>query len=613
MARHDDVIKITASGSNKGVCEFLAIFVGLRRQLVRIGGILAEDDARRALWPHHRNLGTWPGIIDVTTQMFRGHHIIGAAIGLAGDQRHLRHRRLGVGKQQFRAVRDDPACFLRQTRHETRHIDKRHQRDVEGVTEPDKPRRLARGVDIKTPGQHHRLVPDNPDRAAVNPPEADNDVGGKGLVDLEKLGIIDNLQNHLAHVIGGIGIVRDDRIEDSRRAVDRVMAGHHGCRLTVRQRQIGDQRAGAHQHLDVILEGTMRHARSAAVHLGPAKLLGGEILMRHCLHHVRAGDEHVARPLDHEDEIGDRRRVDGATGTGPHDQRDLRHHTRGQHIALEHFGITAKRGNAFLDAGTAGVIQPDQRNAGLDRLVHDLADFRCMRFRQRAAKNGEILRIDKDRPAGDCAISGDHTIAGHLLVFHAEIMAAMLDEHVPFLERGVVQKQNDALTRCQLAFAMLGVDAALATTEARLFTLGLEFGENIGHQAFLETFIETVRKLIGKPRGGSMSFPRRALPSSHHAGALRISLPCSSSGKSGQDPAHSPVWQTAYPPPCRTRHLSLPGAPHQNWPASPVRALPASEPVMRFSRRQGAAATRLHGQHESPAPSHAPFQPAFHR
>src|SRR3546814_20800359 len=60
-----------------------------------------------------------------------------------------------------------------------------------------------------------------------------------------------------------------------------------------------------------------------------------------------------------------RRAVDRTAGARPHDDGNLRHHARGQHIALEHFGIAGKAVDAFLDAGTAGIVQrSDERRVG---------------------------------------------------------------------------------------------------------------------------------------------------------------------------------------------------------------------------------------------------------
>ena len=57
-----------------------------------------------------------------------------------------------------------------------------------------------------------------------------------------------------------------------------------------------------------------------------------------------------------------------------------------------------------------------------------------MSFRERAAEDGEILREDEDRAAADHAEASDDPIAGHRFLIHAEIRAAVFDEHVPLFE-----------------------------------------------------------------------------------------------------------------------------------------------------------------------------------
>ena len=54
---------------------------------------------------------------------------------------------------------------------------------------------------------------------------------------------------------------------------------------------------------------------------------------------------------------------------------------------------------------------------------------------------------------------------GIFLLFHAEIGAAVLDEHVELLERALVEQQLDALARGQLAAGVLRLDALLAAAE----------------------------------------------------------------------------------------------------------------------------------------------------
>jgi hypothetical protein len=93
------------------------------------------------------------------------------------------------------------------------------------------------------------------------------------------------------------------------------------------------------------------------------------------LHHVGAGDEHVARVLHHEDEVGHRRRIDVAARARAHDHADLRDHARGEHVALEHLGIAAERRDAFLDARAAGVVEADDRRAAFIAMSWTLQIF----------------------------------------------------------------------------------------------------------------------------------------------------------------------------------------------------------------------------------------------
>ena len=91
--------------------------------------------------------------------------------------------------------------------------------------------------------------------------------------------------------------------------------------------------------------------------------------------------------------------------------RNLRDDAGGEHVAQKHFAIAAKRRHAFLDAGAAGIEQADDRRAVLQRHVLDLGDLSRVRFRQRAAEDGEVLGEHIDRAAVDGAPAGDDAVA----------------------------------------------------------------------------------------------------------------------------------------------------------------------------------------------------------
>ena len=214
---------------------------------------------------------------------------------------------------------------------------------------------------------------------------------------------------------------------------------------------------------------------------GTAQLLLRHGLVCDCLDNLGSRHEEVGGILDHEDEIGHRRRVNRTAGARAHDQRDLGHHARGEHIALEDFGIAGERGDSVLDPRAAGIVEPDHRGADIDSLIHDLADLLGMRLAERAAKNREILAEDKDQPAVHRAVAGDNAVARDLVGVDAEIMRSVLDEHVPFLEGIGVEQDFEPLACSELAAAVLGVDASGPAARARRRPLFFEPAENVVH------------------------------------------------------------------------------------------------------------------------------------
>jgi hypothetical protein len=135
--------------------------------------------------------------------------------------------------------------------------------------------------------------------------------------------------------------------------VPRIVARPLGQIVAVGQRQEVEEVARGEQRVDVVLERDVGDARLGGVGDGAAQLLLRHHLVGDGLHHVRAGDEHVARILHHEDEVGHRRRIDRAARARAHDDADLRHDAGGEHVALEHLGIAGEAGDALLDARAA--------------------------------------------------------------------------------------------------------------------------------------------------------------------------------------------------------------------------------------------------------------------
>jgi hypothetical protein len=261
-------------------------------------------------------------------------------------------------------------------------------------------------ADVEDPGERSGLIADDADGGAVEPREAAHDVRCVVLLDLEELALVDDQADRRADVVGLGRTVRDDRVELRLHAVG-VVGDRHGRRLReIVLRQEREQVARILQALVLVLGGEVRDARADVVGHRAAQVLVGDLLAGHGADHVRTGDVHVRGPLDHEDEIGDRRRVHRATGAWPHHQRDLRDHARAAYVSVEDLAVGAERDDALLDAGAARVVDADQRAADPRREVHDLADLLAHDLTQRAAEDREVLAEDADLAAVDRAVPG---------------------------------------------------------------------------------------------------------------------------------------------------------------------------------------------------------------
>ena len=220
-----------------------------------------------------------------------------------------------------------------------------------------------------------------------------------------------------------------------------------------------------------------------------AELLEADVLPRHGLHDVGARDEHVGGALDHEHEVRDRGRVDGAAGARPHDERDLRDDAGRLHVPPEDLGVAGERHDALLDPRAARVVDPDDGAAVLHRQVHHLADLLGEHLRERTAEDREVLREDEDLAPEDGAVAGDDGIAPRPVLAHPELDLAMPREAVELDERPRVEELLDPLARQELPALPLALDVPLARRVERVLAqllqpaeLGLGRVVDLGHR-----------------------------------------------------------------------------------------------------------------------------------
>ena len=222
------------------------------------------------------------------------------------------------------------------------------------------------------------------------------------------------------------------------------------------------------RHSSLRLQDEVCDAALGAVGQGSTELLMGHILGRHGLDDVGAGDVHLADSLDHENEVGDGRRVDGASRRGPQNYRYLGYDARGQGVSEEDLPVRGQAEHALLDAGAARVVQADDGAAGLQGQVHHLADLLTNHLGDGAAEDGKVLGVDEHLSPVHQPVARHHSVAEDLPVAEAEIRGPVGYEWVDLSEGTRVQEEVDTLPAGQLPLGVLLLDSFLAATRESL-------------------------------------------------------------------------------------------------------------------------------------------------
>ena len=203
---------------------------------------------------------------------------------------------------------------------------------------------LTRGVDVENAGEKRRLIGDDADGAAVQARKADDEIFREVLVDFEEVAVVDDGVNGVLDVVGLLGIVGDQRVERRVAAIGGIGCWRGAADLPrlFEGRKLISSRIMA-QAIGVVAGDEVSHAAGGVVGHGAAEFLLGDFLVGDGLDDVGAGDEHVGSFAGHENEIGDRRRIDGAARAGAHDGADLRDDAAGQRVAQENIGVAGER------------------------------------------------------------------------------------------------------------------------------------------------------------------------------------------------------------------------------------------------------------------------------
>ena len=329
------------------------------------------------------------------------HGDVGPAVGLVQYDVYLRHGGLGEGVEQLCAVADDAGLLLGDARQVARHVGEGDDGDAEGVAEAHEAGGLVAGIAVQHPGHVPRLVGDDAHRLAAQAGQADDDGLGEVGLQLHERAHVEYAGDDFGDVVALVAVLGHLEAEAGRVPVHvavqppiPAVGGDHA-----------DQPPDLHEALQLGVGADVGHAAVRAVHYRAAQGLAGDGLAGDGVDHLRAGDEHLADLLGHEDEVGDAGGVDRAAGAGAQDHRDLGDAAGGPGIAIEDVAVAGQRVDALLDARAAGVVYGDEGAFFAHGPVQAHGDVFAVLQAQRAALEGEVLGRDHHPLAGDLALA----------------------------------------------------------------------------------------------------------------------------------------------------------------------------------------------------------------
>jgi len=294
--------------------------------------------------------------------------------------------------------------------------------------------------------------------------------------------VVDDCLDDLDHVVRHVRAVGDERVESLvvGRHLGQLFELEHRSLFEVVLRQVREQLTHVLDRVVLVGAHVVGDTRLGVVRLRATEVFERDVLTGDGLDDVGAGDEHVGGLVDHDDEIGDRGGVDGATGARAHDQGDLGDDARGHDVALEDLAVEAQGGDALLDTGATGVVDADDGAADLHREVHDLDDLLAEDLAQGSAEDGEVLREDAHGAAFDGAVAGDDSVTVGAVLLLTEVDGSVPREAVEFDEAVLVEELLDALAGGLLALGMLLFHGAGGSGVDRVVVAAAPVGEAAG-------------------------------------------------------------------------------------------------------------------------------------
>ena len=471
----NDSVDEAALGGYVGGGEGFAVFLYLPAPGggAVVGGLdlTAEDDVGGSFRSHDGDLGLGPRENNVGSEGLAAHAEVRSSVGLADDYGDEGNGGFAVGVEHLGAVADDASEFLLGAGEVPGDVDEGDDGDVEGVAVADETAGLVGGVDVEAAGKVVGLVGYDAYNAAAHPAVAGEDVPGPEFLDFKEVSVVKNTAENVPHVVSLVGVGGND-VPEFHVLTERVV----GCFLDGRSLEVVEGEVpeefpdlgeafvlGPGSEVGVAALGVVGH--------GAAEFFTGDFFAGDGLDDRGAGDVHDAGALHHEDVVGERRAVDGSSGGGAGDDRELGDDSAADGVAVEDVSVSVERVDCLLDTGSAAVVDAHHGASGGQGEVHDLADLGGVHLSERTAEYGEVLAVDVDFPPLYKTPAGDDTVGVVLGLLESEVGAPVTDEFVQLHKGAGVHKLLYALTGSPLSLRLLLLDRLRAASRLRFLPL----------------------------------------------------------------------------------------------------------------------------------------------
>src|SRR3989442_5956184 len=166
----------------------------------------------------------------------------------------------------------------------------------------------------------------------------------------------------------------------------------------------------------------------------------------------------------------------------PNPTRYLGDNSRAKTVAKEYLSITAEADNPLLDSSSSRVVNPDDRDSGLEGEIHYFHHLPGEHFSQRASEDCEVVREQVHRSSVNLAIARYNPVAENLLLRHTEVGGLMNHEPVHFHKTAGVHKCDNSLPSGHLSLRMLIFDSVSAASFLRFFPEFAKFFREFLHR-----------------------------------------------------------------------------------------------------------------------------------